>query len=204
MNKPVIGEQIITLPLPKVVDDELANDIEKESVFVSPYLDRIVIEDDHQTASLHISGPSHLEEVVDKAERFLAVMAKRVSGFDVKVFLENKRRDEQPYETDVNAKLVEQSDQIIGGGLDQEGSAHRLRLAMPAHIPGQCSVAWREGSDLQIKHVMVEGRPVGQSDQRRVRRAVQPEMEWTAIAFENMRFRHHNKPYLDISVITKR
>lgn len=106
MNKPMTGPLTVSIPLPRVVDDELAGDMEKESVFVSPYLDHISIDEDHSTATLHLRVPDHVEEVMDKSKRYLEVMAKRLTGFDVKVFLENKRKDDMPYEVDVTDELV--------------------------------------------------------------------------------------------------
>ena len=106
MNKPITGPLTISIPLPKVVDDELASDMEKESVFVSLYLDHIVIEEDRRTATLHLKGPENVEEVMDKSKRYLEVMAKRLTGFDVKVFLENKRKDDKPYEAEVTGELA--------------------------------------------------------------------------------------------------
>ena len=107
MNKPMTGPLTISVPLPKVVDQELAGDIEKESVFVSPYLDRIAVEEDNQTATLYLMGPEHVEEVMDKAKRYLDIMSKRRTGFDAKVFLENQRLDDGPYQEQVSAELVE-------------------------------------------------------------------------------------------------
>jgi seryl-tRNA synthetase len=97
----------IELELPRSVDTEIAGDIEKESVFVSPFLERITIGEDMRTARLSLRANAPVEQVVDKARRFLEVMARQVSGFEIKVFAETRRRDQGPYQHDVNGGLVE-------------------------------------------------------------------------------------------------
>ncbi|MGI9409191.1 MAG: aminoacyl--tRNA ligase-related protein [Hyphomicrobiaceae bacterium] len=107
MNQQVRDLREVTLALPREVDDEVAGDIQKESVFVSPGIDRIVVNADMKTACVKIRPNAHSEELLDKAKRFLEVMSKQTSGFDIKVFNEHQRKDTGPYETKVNRKLVE-------------------------------------------------------------------------------------------------
>ena len=109
MNKMDVSGGGVTLELPRKVTAEVASDIEKESVFVSPHLERITVSDDLATATLNLRDHAHTEEVVDKATRYLAAMSKHMSGFDVKVVLETSRRDDGPYESDTYAKLIERS-----------------------------------------------------------------------------------------------
>ena len=97
----------IVLALPRPVDDEVAGDIEKESVFVSPAIDRILVNPDRATARLVLRSGANLEEVTGKAQRFLDVMAKQLSGFEIKVFVETKRKDTGDYQNNVNEGLVE-------------------------------------------------------------------------------------------------
>ncbi len=97
----------IVIPLPKTVDADLASDIEKESVFVSPYIERIVVEDDFASARAFMKSDAPLEEVKDKATRYLETMSKQVSGFDVKVYLENERSDKGSYLADANLALAD-------------------------------------------------------------------------------------------------
>jgi seryl-tRNA synthetase len=97
----------IILDLPREVDTEIAGDIEKESVFVSPHIERIRVEPDMKTARLSLREGAPLEEVTDKARRFIGVMVRQVSGFEIKVFVETTRRDDGPYQHDVNEGLVE-------------------------------------------------------------------------------------------------
>ncbi len=107
MNKyePEFSEIVLTLP--REVDDEVASDIEKESVFVSPGIDRILIGNDRKTARLLVRPGASPEAVTDKATRFLAAMVKQLAGFETKIFVETERRDTGPYIRGVNEGLVE-------------------------------------------------------------------------------------------------
>ena len=107
MNKHVTNFNEIILPLSREIDFEIAGDIEKESVFVSPQIDRIVVSEDLKSARLIAREGANLEEVADKAKRFLDVMVKQVTGFEIKVFVDTKRKDTGPYQIGVNDGLVE-------------------------------------------------------------------------------------------------
>jgi len=54
MNQMMTGTVDVTVDLPKQVDPEVAADIVKESVFVSPHLERITVSDCFKQATLHI------------------------------------------------------------------------------------------------------------------------------------------------------
>jgi seryl-tRNA synthetase len=97
----------IVIELPRQVDTEIAGDIEKESVFVSPFIERIRVEPDLASARVVLREGAPLDEVADKARRFLGVMVRQVSGFEIKVFVETKRRDQGPYQIGVNEGLAE-------------------------------------------------------------------------------------------------
>jgi seryl-tRNA synthetase len=94
------------LNLPREVDTEIAGDIEKESVFVSPFIDRIFVNADGLTARVVTRPGADLVETKEKAARFLEVMVRQVSGFEIKVFVDTKRRDQGPYHVGVNDELV--------------------------------------------------------------------------------------------------
>lgn len=94
------------LSLPREVDHEIAGDIEKESVFVSPYIERIFVNADGLTARVVTRPGADLVETKEKAARFLEVMVRQVSGFEIKVFVDTKRRDQGPYYAGVNDELV--------------------------------------------------------------------------------------------------
>lgn len=105
MNTHVPEPRDVILPLPREVDADVAGDIEKESVFVSPLIERITVEGDLANARVSLR-PGAGEETLDKARRYLEVMSRQISGFDVKMFVETKRKDAQPYARDVNQELV--------------------------------------------------------------------------------------------------
>ena len=106
MNKHMHDFTEIVLELPRPVDDEVAGDIEKESVFVSPGIERILVNDDRASARLVVRPGADLDEITGKARRYLDVMAKQLSGFEIKVFVETRRNDTGDYETHVNEGLA--------------------------------------------------------------------------------------------------
>ena len=106
MNKHVMDAPQITLPHTRTVDPDVASDIEKESVFVSPHIDRILVNDDRATVRVLLRQGAPIDEVMDKAKRFLAAMVRHVAGFDIKVFASTRRRDQGDYVRDVNRGLV--------------------------------------------------------------------------------------------------
>ena len=106
MNMHVLEQQQVTLDLPREIDTEVAGDIEKESVFVSPFIDRILVNDDLKTVRVLLRRGAPVDDVMDKARRYLAAMVRHIGGFDIKVFLDAKRRDTGDYVRDVNAGLV--------------------------------------------------------------------------------------------------
>ena len=107
MNKHMTDFSELHIELPRPVDTEIAGDIEKESVFVSPGIERILVNGDLKSARLIMRPGYDAAEVSEKAGRFLDVMAKQLSGFEIKVFAETRRRDTGPYQMHVNAGLVE-------------------------------------------------------------------------------------------------
>ena len=106
MNQHVTGFHEVVLELPREVDREVAGDIEKESVFVSPLIERIIVNENGKSARLVTRAGADLVEVTDKAKRFLEVMVRQVTGFEIKVFVDTKRKDTGPYQIGVNDGLV--------------------------------------------------------------------------------------------------
>jgi seryl-tRNA synthetase len=106
MNQHLIGLLNVSVELPRQVDDEVASDIEKESVFVSPAIERIFVLEDRKTANVQLRPDTCFDTAIDKAKRYLEVMVKQVAGVEIKVFAETKRRDRGPYTPDVNRQLV--------------------------------------------------------------------------------------------------
>jgi seryl-tRNA synthetase len=107
MNKHLTDFSEIALDLGREVDPEVAGDIEKESVFVSPMIERIVVNPDRLSVRIVARPGADLAVVADKTRRYLDVMARQVAGFEPKVFIETKRRDTGPYQQGVNKGLVE-------------------------------------------------------------------------------------------------
>ena len=96
----------ITVALSREVDTEVAGDIEKESVFVSPFIERIYVDTDGKNARVVTRNGADLVEIEAKAKRFLDVMVRQVTGFEIKVFVDTKRKDTGPYHIGVNDELV--------------------------------------------------------------------------------------------------
>jgi hypothetical protein len=92
--------------LPREVDREVAGDIEKESVFVSPHIERIHVSKDGLTARVVARPGADLAEIREKSKRFLDVMVRQITGFEIKVFVDTKRKDTGPYYAGVNDELV--------------------------------------------------------------------------------------------------
>jgi seryl-tRNA synthetase len=92
--------------LPRQVDSEVASDIEKESVFVSPFIERIRVDKDGLTACVVARPGADLAEAREKTKRYLDVMVRQISGFEIKVFVDTKRKDTGPYFAGVNDELV--------------------------------------------------------------------------------------------------
>lgn len=104
MNQP---HDTVELPLPRQVSPDVASDIQKESVYVSPFLERITVSPDGTNAILQITDPSRTEEVIDKAHRYLEAMCKHISGFEVNVTFRTNRQDKGPYLPNVHQRLVQ-------------------------------------------------------------------------------------------------
>lgn len=97
----------IIVALSREVDAEVAGDIEKQSVFVSPFIERIFVEAGGKAARVVSRDGADLVEVEAKAQRFLEAMVRQVTGFEIKVFMDNKRRDTGPYHVGVGDELVQ-------------------------------------------------------------------------------------------------
>ena len=74
------------IDLPRQIDPDLAADLEKESAFVSPFLNRLRVTGGRNTVELEIADRARDAEVQAKVERFLEAMLKRTHRFETKVF----------------------------------------------------------------------------------------------------------------------
>jgi len=144
--------------LERVIDKELAQEIEKESVSVSPHLAYLRVCEDLQSAEFEVDGDGDPAVVEVKVKQFLLVMLARVKRSDPKVYAQYARRDgaefhPKPYEELVNRGWVVE---IGPGHVALSGGALRLfdyidalaaRLhetefgasprSFPAFVPGQ-------------------------------------------------------------------
>ena len=97
----------IEIQLPREINREVASDIEKESVYVSPWLERIFVNDKLSAVTLVMRDGAPADEVVDKAKRFLEAMCKHLSGFEVHTYFETTRNDNGPYEIGTHQGLID-------------------------------------------------------------------------------------------------
>jgi len=93
------------IDLPRQIDPDLAADLEKESAFVSPFLNRLRVTGGRSTVELEIADGARDAEVQAKVERFLEAMLKRTHRFETKVFHHSARRDDGPFATGVHDEL---------------------------------------------------------------------------------------------------
>ncbi len=106
MNTMQGGAVSVRIDMPMAVDMQVADDIERESVFVSPKLKSMRVSADGMSAVLEICDGLYTQEVVEKAYRFVAAMAKQRSGFEIKTFATNVRQDDGPFQSGVNEELM--------------------------------------------------------------------------------------------------
>jgi seryl-tRNA synthetase len=93
------------IDLPRQIDSDLATDLEKESAFVSPFLNRLRVTAGRNTVELEVADRARDAEVRAKAERFLEAMLKRTHRFETKVFEHTRRRDDGPVVSGVHEEL---------------------------------------------------------------------------------------------------
>ena len=93
------------LDLPRQIDPDLAADLEKESVFVSPFLNRLRVSGGRSKVELEIADGTRNAEVQAKVERFLEAMLKRTHHFETRVFQRTERHDDGPLATGVHEEL---------------------------------------------------------------------------------------------------
>jgi seryl-tRNA synthetase len=93
------------IDLPRQIDPDLAADLEKESAFVSPFLNRLRVRRGRSTVELEIADGARGAEVQAKVERFLEAMLKRTHTFETKVFQHSARHDDGPFATGVHDEL---------------------------------------------------------------------------------------------------
>lgn len=124
----------IVIDLPRQIDETLAADIEKESVFVSPHLSVLRVNPERTNVAAELTDPMWDADVREKLGRFLDAMLKRVHQFDTKVFLQTERHDPNPFHTDVHGELKRRGwvHDFGGGHVALAGPALNLARAIDA------------------------------------------------------------------------
>lgn len=96
----------ITMQVDNDIHPELAQELEKQSVYISPNLHRFKISMD-RTQILVAYQDEEKEEISRKVKRFVAAMSRGFRPSEKKVIATNQRIDKQPYETNVFARLAQ-------------------------------------------------------------------------------------------------
>jgi seryl-tRNA synthetase len=98
---------VLTLPLPANVTGELAAEIEKQSVYVSPAINRMRVSLEGSKVLVELTGRDDGASTA-KAERFLASMLASLDReVEAKVLVHNRRRNPAPLERHVYQKLIQ-------------------------------------------------------------------------------------------------
>ena len=108
-NEPERGQssRLLTLPLPANVTGELAAEIEKQSVYVSPAIARMRVSREGSEVLVELTGRDDGVSTA-KAERFLASMLASLDReVEVKVLVRSKRKNPEPLQRNVYRKLIE-------------------------------------------------------------------------------------------------
>lgn len=103
---------------------DFANEIEKESAFVSPYLAELTVDLVEKIVRFKVTDPNRFSEVEKKVTTFLHSMFAGYRDADPKVIFQTARKKLRPMEKDVFGKLQEK------GWLHEVGPGH-ISLAGP-------------------------------------------------------------------------
>ena len=152
----------ISLPLAKPIPAGLSEELVKKSVYCSPHLQKLTVEDNGRALTLTIDDGASIEAVQNKVERFVASMVRGYRKFDRKVIFES---DSQPstYTPGVWEELLRRR-WVFDSGFGQVGLAgpafdlfryfeatfvamaeehfgapqYRFPTLIPAHVLGRC------------------------------------------------------------------
>src|SRR5439155_25831675 len=89
------GRDQMRISLPKAVDEDLAADLEKQSVYVSPSVRGVRVNAARDAVEVDLVD-DHDTEAKAKVARFIEAMVARFRKLPKKIFAENKRRDSGP------------------------------------------------------------------------------------------------------------
>lgn len=99
--------RLLTLALPAAITGELAAEIEKQSVYVSPAIHRMRVSREGGEVLVELTGHADSTSTA-KAERFLASMLASLDReIELKVLVHNRRTNPVPLERNVYQKLIE-------------------------------------------------------------------------------------------------
>ena len=124
------------IQLPKAVDEDLAADLEKQSVYVSPSVRGIKVTAARDAVEVDVADDKD-PEARAKVERFIEAMVSRFRKLPKKVFAENQRRDRGSYGHDVYGELKRRR-WVLELGHGQVGLAGPA-LALMRAIDAQCA-----------------------------------------------------------------
>jgi len=91
--------------LSRMIDRDLALEIEKEAAYVSPYLCQLKVTTERTAVDVKVSEGIVEHEVRGKVERYLETMLAKFRKIDEKVYFRHQRQDNQPFATDVYNEL---------------------------------------------------------------------------------------------------
>jgi hypothetical protein len=96
----------VTIPVDGQIEAELVPELEKQSVYISPWLRRFTVSEDGTRVVVTYTEESE-ESISRKVTRFLDAMRRGFRPNEKKTLATNARQDGRPYETNVFAKLVD-------------------------------------------------------------------------------------------------
>jgi seryl-tRNA synthetase len=125
----------MNIHLPKTVDEDLAADLEKQSVYVSPSVRGLRVNAARDAVEVDITDDKD-PDAKAKVERYIDTMVSRFRKLPKKIFAENKRRDGGSYGRDVYGELKKRR-WVLELGHGQVGLAGPALACMRA-IDAQC------------------------------------------------------------------
>ncbi len=141
--------QTFTVQVDKDIHPELAAELEKQSVYISPNLHQFKLSPDRTQIVVAYRDEAH-EDISRKVDRFVSAMSRGFKPSEKKLLATNARVDTRPYETDVFAKLVERG-WVLDLGQGQVGLSGPA-LALANTIDRQVAKIGRERFAGQERH----------------------------------------------------
>ena len=118
-----------TVDLGRVIDADLAADIEKQAVYVSPHLHGLRVREDGAAVTFTVDDDAGLDDAREKVERFIVDMVQKFRKLSRKVLASNTRKSGHPLERGVYDELKRRR-WVLELGRGQVGLAGpALRLA---------------------------------------------------------------------------